>query len=158
MKHIKDSMLESPEGKPEKLGGKEKFEEILKLFGTDQARENFVKTCIDYIEANNKAAHESYAEAPSVRRRAVTSGPKQAIIHNKIMDALTRLASQAPEISPVQREVLREMYNRDVTAKIIRQYMETVGMVSIEENEEENEKKRQKMSDTAYYHSLGKEH
>ena len=149
---------ESPEGKPEKLGGKEKLEEILKLFGTDQARENFIKTCRDYIEARNRAIRESYAEAPSIRRHAVTSGPKQAVIHNKIMDTLTRLASQSLEISPVQREILTEMHNRDVTAQVVREYVESVRAVPKEESEEDAGEKRGKMSDTAYYHSLGKEH
>ena len=51
------------------------------------------------------------------------------------------------------------MADRDVTAKIVREYVASRGKGSTwEDEEEEEEKKRIGMSDTAYYHSLGKEH
>jgi hypothetical protein len=50
------------------------------------------------------------------------------------------------------------MHNRDVTANYIRNYVESVKESSddVEEDEEEKANKRDGMSDTAYYHSLGK--
>jgi hypothetical protein len=161
MEHFKNNTPEIPDRKLEQLNGKEKLEAILALFGTDLARESFVETCEKYIEARDRAVRESYAPVESVRRRAITSSPKQAVFHNKIMDTLTRLASQAPVISPLQSEVLREMADRDVTARIIREYVASPGTAHEEdEDNDENEKGGRKggMSDTAYFHSLGREH
>jgi hypothetical protein len=156
MENIKNNTPENPERK-EQLGGKEKLEVILALFGTDSAREAFVETCRKYIEARDRAVRESYAPVESVRRRAVMSSPKQAVLHNKIMDALTRLASQSLNISPLQSEVLREMHNRDTTAQIIREYVAFKGATDVVDEDDEDEGGRKKgMSDTAYYHSLGK--
>lgn len=152
-------MPENPENKLEQLSGKEKLEAVLALFGTDSAREAFIKICGEYIEARDKAIRESYAPDVSVRRRAITSSPKQAIIHNRIMDTITRLATQSPAISPLQSEVLREMADRDITAKIVREYVASNSATNAEDDDDD-EKGRRKggMSDTAYYHSLGKEH
>lgn len=133
------------------------MEAVLALFGTDTARDVFVQKCREYIEARDKAIRESYSPDASVRRRAITSSPKQAVLHNAIMDTLTRLASQALSISPIQGEVLREMHNREVTAKIIREYVATRTVVD-EDEKEEGITKKGGMSDTAYYHSLGREH
>jgi len=157
MEHIKNSLPESPRDKFERLSGKEKLEAILSLFGSDAAREAFIKSCKEYIEARDKAVHESYSDDTYTRRRAVISSPKQAVIHNRIMETLTRLASQAPTISPLQSEILRKMADRDITAQIIREYVASKDETSADE-EEDPEQQRKGMSDTAYYHSLGKEH
>lgn len=145
--------------KLEQLSRKEKMEVVLALFGTDSARETFIQLCRDYIEARDKAVRESYSPDVSVRRRAITSSPKQAIIHNRIMDTLTRLASQSTNISPLQSEILRQMHDRDVTAQIIREYvMQKEASRSDDEDEDEKGRRKGGMSDTAYYHSLGREH
>lgn len=158
MEGIKNNAPGSPEDKSEQLSGKEKFEQILALFGTDTARENFVETCRLYIEARQRAVRESYAPQESVRRRAISSSPKQAVIHNKVMDTITRLANQAENVSPLQRKILIEMHDRDVTAEIIREYVSTVHRVKEIDEDEETGGRKKGMSDTAYYHSLGKEH
>ena len=141
-----------------KLNGKEKLEAILALFGTDAARESFIENCRQYIEARTRAVHESYAPVSSIRHRVIVSSPKQATIHNKIMDTLTRLAAQAEHISSLQRDVLREMHDRDVTAKIIREYVASKGAAQKDDEEEEEGGRKKGMSDTAYYHSLGKKY
>jgi len=158
MEGIKNNAPESPEDKGEQLSGKEKFEQILALFGTDTARENFVETCRNYIDTRQRAVRESYAPQESVRRRAISSSPKQAVIHNKIMDTITRLANQAENVSPLQRKILIEMHDRDTTAEIIREYVNEVHRVKKLDEDEENGGRKKGMSDTAYYHSLGKEH
>ena len=140
----------------EKLNGREKLKAILALFGTDAAREKFLEKCREYIEARTRAIHESYAPDAAVRHRAVASGPKQAAIHNQIMETLTRLAAQAENVSPLQRGILIEMYNRDVTAQIIKEYVSSEGVVHVEDEDEEEGGRKKGMSDTAYYHSLGK--
>ncbi len=161
MERIKNNTHENPKGN-EQLSGKEKFEAILALFGTDSARDAFIRSCREYIGARDTANVESYAPDSFTRHKAVISSPKQSIIHNKIMDTLTRLASQAPIISPLQAEVLREMHDRNITAKIIREYLAAkhAAVINVEEkdDEEEDEKERGGMSDTAFYHFLGKEH
>ncbi len=158
MEGIKNNPPENPQDSYEQLSGKEKFEQILALFGTDAAREAFVETCRKYIEARQRAVRESYAPEPSVRHRAVMSSPKQAVIHNKVMDTLTRLANQAPNVSPLQRKILIEMHNRDTTAEIIREYVSAVHRAKKEDDDESDGGRKDGMSDTAYYHSLGKEH
>lgn len=146
-----------PKNKPEQLNSSEKFEAILSLFGSDVAREAFVGLCKEYTEARNKANLESYATDFYVRRQAIVSSPKQAILHNRIMDALTRIASQAPTISPAQREVLREMHDRELTAKLLKEHF-SHGKAIREEEEDGGTGKGKKngMSEVAYYHSLGK--
>ena len=157
MEHLKNNGLESPREEFGQLSGKEKLEAILSLFGTNLAREAFIKICERYIEARDKAIHESYSDDTYIRRRAINSSPKQAVIHNRIMDTLTRLASQTQTISPLQNEVLRKMADRDITAQSIREYVASKGKVNANE-EDEPEQRKKGMSDTAYYHSLGKEH
>lgn len=155
MEHLSNNKPEDIRSQVEHMGKKEKLEAILPLFGTDEARETFIQNCKDYIEARNKAVRESYAPEVSVRRIATFSSPKQATIHNWIMGALTRLASQSLAISPIQAEILREMHDRDVTADILKEYVAAAGLVR--ENEEENQKNKERMSETAYYHSLGED-
>jgi hypothetical protein len=154
MERIKNNLLENPRGRSEQLDGKEKLEAILGLFGTDSARESFIENCEEYIKARNKAARESYSLDSSVRSRSVTSGPVQAIIHNKIMGTLIRLATQSQNISPLQREILREMHDRDVTAKIVGEYVASKNISK--GNGAEEEDGRGRVSGAAYYHSLGK--
>lgn len=162
MERIKTNSSESSENKLEKLSATKKIEAILALFGTDAARDVFMKSCREYIKARDIANVESYAPDSFTRRKAITSSPKQSIIHNRIMDTLTRLASQAPSISPLQAEVLREMHDRDKTAEIIRKYLEETRATVVEDEDEEDgerdEKERGGMSDTAFYHFLGKGH
>lgn len=161
MERIKTNSSKSPENELDKLSATKKMEAILALFGTDATRDAFVKSCKQYIEARDLANVESYAPDSATRRRTITSSPKQSIIHNKIMDTLTRLASQAPTISPLQAEVLREMHDRNITAQIIRKYLESTRAVVVEDDDEDEmkeEKERGGMSDTAYYHFLGKGH
>lgn len=156
MESLKNNAPENPENKSEQQSGKQKLEQILQPFGTDAAREAFIENCKNYIEARTRAVHESYSPDAAIRRRAITSGPKQAVIHNTIMDTLTRLAAQSLNISPIQQEILREMHNRDVTADYIKEYVASVDKTIPNEDEEEEGHRKKGMSDTAYYHSLGK--
>lgn len=149
---------ETPEGKYEQLSGKEKLEAVLKLFGTDKARAAFIKNCKDYIVARDRANRLSHASEAYLRRQAVISDPGQAAIHNKIMFTITSLSSQSDNKSPLQDAILREMVDRDVTAKIIREYVASIDSAVSEDEEDEMPGRKPGMSDTAYYHFLSKEH
>src|SRR3989338_4569860 len=149
-----------PQNTPEQLNGREKFEAVLSLFGTDEARGNFVRLCRDYTEARANAVTASYSPEVSVRRTAIISNLQQAALHNRIMDALTRIASQAPAIAPLtptQQSVLREMHDREVTVKIIREYISLAPMPKEEEEEGgTGNGKKGGMSDIAHYRLLNK--
>ena len=146
MEHIK------PEQEQRELSDIEKFGEVLKLFGTDQAREGFLATCKEYISTRRI---ENTKDGENYSRDIKYSHPKRADLHNTIMDILSRLATQSKNISPQQETILRKMHNRDDAAEIIRAYV-----VATEHQEDEDEdekiKRRQTMSGTAYFHSLGK--
>ncbi len=149
MEHFNDS------GKNEQreLSGVEKFEEILKLFGTETAREAFVATCKEYISTRrieNSRDGENYS-----RGSTKYSHPKRADLHNTIMDILARLGAQSKNISAQQETILREIHNRDDAAEIIKAYIVTTEHQK-DEDEDEKIKKKQNMSGTAYFHSLGK--
>lgn len=160
MEGINTNRLGNPENKSEKLSGKGKLEAILALFGTEAARKAFLENCRDYTEVRDRANLESFAPDPFTRRKAISSNPGRSDLHNRIMETLTRLASQAPIISPLQSEILREMHNREFTAKIIKEYLASKYTVTINEEDEDEEDKNEKdkggMSDTAYYHFLSK--
>lgn len=134
------------------------MEVVLAMFGTDVARENFKQLCKQYIEVRNRAIHESYAPDTSVRHHAVTSGPKQAVLHNQIMDAIYRLGSQSVNMSPTQNAVIQEMADRDATVAIIKDYEVAQGVLRKEDDADDEEPggRKKGVSDIAYYRSLSK--
>ncbi|MCR4333414.1 MAG: hypothetical protein NUV60_00090 [Patescibacteria group bacterium] len=155
MEHPPPKGPDSSGSEAEQLSAKEKVEQVLSLFGTDETRAVFVQKCRNYIKARDRAIHESYSPQAFIRHRAAYSSPKQAVIHNEIMDTITRISNQAPNVSPQQRKTLIEMHDRDVTADIIRKYLASIGEAPLDD-EEENGERKGGMSDTAYYHSLNK--
>jgi hypothetical protein len=66
---------------------------------------------------------------------------------------LQRLSLQA--MNPLQEKILGEMADREVTAEIIREWV--LAHEDKEDDEEDEPRKPSGMSDTAYFHSLGKE-
>ncbi|HVY67845.1 MAG TPA: hypothetical protein VHA30_03050 [Patescibacteria group bacterium] len=150
-----------PESAPELMTGTEKFEQILKMFGTDESKKAFLDVCSQYLEERRKHIINQYSENyTAARNPARYSPPRRAEYHNKIMKTLQHLAL-APRMSTVQRDILKEMSNRDFTAEIIRQYFDTVTMTRSEGDEEldqtGNLKRRDNESDVGYFRRWGKE-
>jgi len=79
-------------------------------------------------------------------------------LHNSIMDTLSRLAIQSKDLSPIQRDILREMHDRNNAGEIIRAYVVAQEGKEDDEDIDEKQRRRGKMSDIAHFHSLGKEH
>ncbi len=135
----------------ETLSGKEKFEIVLKLFGTGNAQDSFLEVCRKYVAL--RVALPADAEHYHAGSRRTYSPPQRAILHNQIMDTLKRLSLQ--KLSPLSEKVLYEMADREVAGDIIKEW------VLAHENEEDEDveaHKRNNMSGTAYFHSLGNEY
>ncbi len=154
MEKIKNT-AEGNENDSEKLSGREKFEIILGLFGTDTAREAFIETCKQYVSSRRDSVLRPDAENYQAGHRPAYSPPRRANLHNSIMETLTSIATQSKSLSPLQTKVLREMYDRNITAEIVKEYIASISN-NDEGDEDEKQKKRSGQSDTAYYHSLGK--
>lgn len=146
----------SPENIPEsaeRLTGKEKFEIILKLFGTNTARAAFIEVCKKYVALRLTSLADDHGENYVPRGGRVYSPPQRAKIHNQIMDTLQHLALQ--KLAPLQEKVLREMASREAAGQIIKDWVSANDHPE-EEEEGESERKRSDMSGPAYFHSLGR--
>lgn len=138
------------------LTGADKFRIVLKMFGTEQARQNFIKKCQEYYAIRTKtqarANVENYRKGPKVDY----SPPKRAEVHNAIMDTIKRLAN-AKKWGPLQEKVLNEMSDREVVAQIIHDYLSHEKWLAESDDEYKNSGgPKEGQSDTAYFHSLGR--
>ena len=141
------------------LSGKEKFDIILGLFGTEQARENFISLCQEYYKARMEQAPPiEDAENYRSQRKVGYSPPRRAYVHNIIMETLTRLATESKNLTPVQESVLRDFHSRDNVAQAIKEYVFAGEDKDEEDDEDVVQKKKGDMSGPAYFHSLGREH
>lgn len=108
----------------EALSNKEKFEVVLKLFGSPSARDSFIETCKRYIEEKGTSLPDAYAsnDAENYRpMKARYSPPKQSLLHNRIMETLQHLSMQ--KLPPLQEKVLNEMGSREVAGQIIKDWV-----------------------------------
>lgn len=93
----------------------ELWRELLELFGTDEARENFENLCRRYYGYLVKTrAMENMADEKS----AEISDLSRARIHNQIMTTIYSLMSQS-KIDPEQRSRFKSLANRKNVAKMI---------------------------------------
>lgn len=136
------------------LSGKEKFDIVLKLFGTQKARDTFVGICEEYAALRIANSAEIAGENYEPRQRRTYSPPRRANLHNRIMETLKQLSLQ--KLDPLSEKVLFEMASRETAGKIIKEW--ELANEHEEDEEDEAVRRRGDMSGTAYYHSLGKEH
>jgi hypothetical protein len=96
----------------ESLG--EEWDNLLSTFGSDSARERFMKLCSSYKEAFEKTKHLAVSHV------AGESSPdlQQANLHNEIMQTLRNLYIDA-EVSNEQRELLRRLQDRDLMRELV---------------------------------------
>ncbi len=155
---MKPDNLPQMEGKVVKISPREKFDILLKMFGTDKARENFISMCKEY--SSQRVGQEvSYGDAENYRhnRKISYSPPKRAALHNSIMDIIAKIAVQTKSLSPAQQLVLKDFQSRESVAEAIRAYL-LAGKKIIDDEEEEAKKSPTGKSDVARFHSLGREH
>lgn len=149
-------------GEPAKISPKKKFEILLTLFGSDNAREHFISLCREYdTERSNDVAVAGMGDAENYRhgRKAVPySPPKRAHLHNRIMEIIGKLATQSKKLTPHQEKVLTDLGSRENVAQAIHAYVLNRENEDDGYDEEEEIRKGQKQSEVAYYHSLGRDH
>lgn len=142
----------------ESFSRKEKFEMLLGLFGTDEARERFLSICKDYYGSRKEELPPTVdAENYRAQNNKRYSPPRRAELHNLIMETLTMLATQSKNLTPLQKSVLNEFHSREEIAGAVKEYV-LAEEKREEDDEDEVERKRSSMSGPAYFHSLGKEH
>lgn len=142
-----------PELEYQALSGKEKFERLLGLFGTEAARAGFIETCEKYVaerRLNSSSGRSEYAGT-----KQTYSPPKRAALHNKIMDTLTKLATQHKKIDPVTRKVLFEAATRETMASIAQEWVSANEYG--EDTDEDQQARKGTSSITAFYHSRGQD-
>lgn len=131
-----------------------KFEEILKLFRKSEGRKHFLNLCQEYLRQRTISVIDS--ENYSSARKRYESNPQRARIHNEIMDILKRLS--LAQTTPSQRSILNEMASREYTAELIKKYFEHLDYLHADDDEDEQIKKEQGMSEVARFHHMSKEH
>ncbi len=112
-----EASRENEKEEKETLSNKEKFEIILKLFGTDKARDIFIENCKKYADARIASARNAYVQNHGenyISLRDRYSPPKRAHYHNEIMYTLNNLSLQ--KLDPIQEMVLKEMRSSSETA------------------------------------------
>jgi hypothetical protein len=136
------------------LSGKEKFDIVLKLFGTEKARDSFIELCKEYASLRIANSADAAGENYMPRQKRTYSPPRRANLHNRIMETLKALSLQ--RLDPLPEKVLFEMASRETAGKIVKEWE----LANEHEDDEEDEavRKRGDMSGSAYYHSLGREH
>lgn len=136
-----------------KLSNQDKFEIVLKLFGSESAKNIFLGLCREYNDLRRtQKAHEIAGDQEHYRKNKAydQSPPQRANIHNQIMDTLKRLSLQ--KLTDTQRSILFELASREFTTRVIHDYLE-------EENHDEDDEYRNPTkgsSETAYFHSLSR--
>ncbi len=139
----------------EKLSGKQKFDILLGLFGSAEARDRFVSICKEYYIARTKQTVQGNdGENHKPKKGVVYSPPKRAALHNKIMDTIGRIATESKNLNELQLSVLRNFASRENVAQAIKGYI--LAENTLEEDEDEDAIKKTTMSETAYFHSLSK--
>ena len=83
---------ETTEQNQEALSGKEKFEVVLKLFGSEAAKNAFLETCREYVQERKVSSDDGHGENYVPRSRRTYSPPQRANLHNRIMETLKRLS------------------------------------------------------------------
>lgn len=146
---------EDVEVKFENLTNIQKFEKVLKLFGSASARNNFLEACRKYAALRMKAQLDTHGEDYQPITRKTYSPPRRANLHNQIMETLKNLSLQ--RLDPLSERILREMASRETAGQIIKDWV-LAEETNQEEDEAEQERKRDDMSGPAYFHSLGREH
>ena len=148
--HIEDDPVEV---EYRALSGKEKFELILNLFGTETARRTFIENCRNYVAERRKSSGSGRNEYTDTKRDY--SPPQRAKFHNAIMETLKKLATQSKKIDPVTRKVLFEAASREAMAAIAQEW---VAANEYGEDEDEDRQARKGTSSlTAFYHSRGED-
>lgn len=112
-----EKFISSPEaaGKEKEFNTLKTWDELLELFGTDEARERFETLCKRYYGflVKRKVA----AQAEDVRAAKI-SDESQAHIHNKIMSAIYALLAQA-KLTPEERKKFDALADRKRAAEMI---------------------------------------
>ena len=143
----------NPEQEYLAFSGKEKFERLLGLFGTQTARDGFIETCRKYIGERRLSSGSGRSEYPGEKKKYTS--PQRAKLHNAIMDTLKRLATQTRKIDPVTEKILYEVAERDTMAAIAEEW---VSANEYGEDEDEDQKARRGTSSmTNFFHSRGKD-
>lgn len=142
-------------GKEKKMSGREKFEILLGIFGTDKARDNFLSVCREYLASRKSSVKVEDAENYSPESKVRYSSPRRAELHNYIMETMTLLATEAKDLTPEEEEALKDLHSREAMAQAIKEYV-LAEEHREDDDEDEVAKKQSGMSPTAYFHSLGK--
>ena len=99
----------------------EDFVEMLKLFGTDAARENFLEACRKYTE-NYALPTATFEEEFKTVRSAIARTKKmqeeQSRYHNQLMEIMRKLITAYPAHSKEWR-LLEKFQNRDVVESVV---------------------------------------
>jgi hypothetical protein len=141
----------------EKLSLKEKFAVLLSVFGTEQARRNFIALCREYnTERVAQVVSQDDGENYRAKKSIVYSPPQRANLHNRIMETIGKLSVQSKKITPRQEAVLRDFHSREKVAEAVAAFI--LAESGLGGGDDLSEEGRKNMSDTAYFHSLGREH
>lgn len=90
------------------------WKDLLRLFGTETARENFVELCAGYYKFLVKVKEQGFVD----KKIAFKSEKGRAGLHNKIMETIYALMNQV-KIDPKKEKKFRILAQRENVAKMI---------------------------------------
>lgn len=96
------------------------IEDLLSLFGTEQARENFLSSCKQYRKSLWRRKQEEITE--KFLKRAESEESSEARIHNEIMDIIARLSSETDDQQATH--IFSELGDRHKVAQAILDYLD----------------------------------
>jgi len=135
------------------LSPREKFEVLLGMFGTEKAKEKFLKLCREYFIYKVAPVNENDSENYKADKKPKYSNPLLSRAHDHLKDVFTRLALEYKNPSAVHEQVLREFQSRTLLGEAVRAYIHSLDNM----DDDEDVEKMRGRSDTAYFHSLGRE-
>jgi len=141
--------------KPDLVG---QFSTLLTMFGTDVARENFLRHCRAYNserierERTQRVAEVS-GEAPA------KSSPMRSQLHNKIMETIQAISLGTKRPTKEQQEALNTFASREDVAHAIHDFVKSEHKEARNTvHDDEYEQAPSAPSSAREWHMLGKEH
>lgn len=90
-----------------------KLEDILKMFGSEDAREIFLALCSDYY---GERVRQTTAEQANLH----VQNSRRAELHNRIMDIIQKLYTRGSSIPPTRKDVgdmIMDYFRNDINRK-----------------------------------------
>lgn len=110
------------------------WDRLLSFFGTEKARQNFLRLCEEYNEEVNKIKRLETAERGGGKTTPYNS--EKAAIHNEIMNILRRLHT-AKASKGEDQELLMALQERDVVEALIPRVIDRKRNEGMDEEENE---------------------